>query len=101
MLNAQLTGTTGASNTQLDTESAAADAIAALGQSLLLFLLSDENLSEISVLVVSDKFEAMFCALCSCLSVSLLLYSFSRLKGRLTCMSECKAMQCNARHPAR
>ena len=38
VLNAQLTGTTGASNTQLDTESAAADAIAALGQSLLLSL---------------------------------------------------------------
>lgn len=32
VLNAQLTGPTGASNSQLDTEAAAADAIAALGQ---------------------------------------------------------------------
>ena len=33
VLNAQLTGPTGASNSQLDTETAAADAIAALGKS--------------------------------------------------------------------
>lgn len=32
VLNAQLTGPTGASNSQLDTETAAADAIAALGK---------------------------------------------------------------------
>lgn len=32
VLNAQLTGPTGASNSQLDTETAAADAIAALGR---------------------------------------------------------------------
>ena len=32
VLNAQLTGPTGASNSRLDTETAAADAIAALGQ---------------------------------------------------------------------
>lgn len=32
VLNAQLTGPTGASNSQLDTETAAADAIAALGE---------------------------------------------------------------------
>ena len=34
VLNAQLTGTTGASTNQLDTETAAADAIAALGKTL-------------------------------------------------------------------